>query len=106
MNANSQVAAASHLQIRGYSRNKRHDCLQFVITLIITHNDMPIGYEVVRGNTSEKTTLRSMLMKSPFSTITARLKLINEIDPAKVPQVFESVPGVSQMAVLSGRGTP
>ena len=37
--------------------------MQIVIALIITPDGLPIGYEVMRGNTSDKTTLADMLKK-------------------------------------------
>src|SRR6266436_4441914 len=47
----------------GYSRDKRSDCVQVVIALIVTPEGFPIAYEVLAGNTSDKTTLRDMLRK-------------------------------------------
>jgi transposase len=47
----------------GYSRDKRSDCVQVVIALIVTPEGFPLGYEVLPGNTSDKTTLRDMLQK-------------------------------------------
>ena len=47
----------------GYSRDKRSDCVQVVIALIVTPDGFPLGYEVLPGNTSDKTTLRDMLQK-------------------------------------------
>src|SRR6266566_2247731 len=47
----------------GYSRDKRSDCVQVVIALIVTPEGFPLGYEVMPGNTSDKTTLRDMLQK-------------------------------------------
>jgi transposase len=45
----------------GYSRDKRPDCKQVVIALIMTPAGLPLAYEVMAGNTSEKTTLRGFL---------------------------------------------
>jgi hypothetical protein len=45
----------------GYSRDKRPDCVQVVIGLIITPEGFPLGYEVLAGNTADKTTLRDFL---------------------------------------------
>jgi len=45
----------------GYSRDKRPDCKQVVIALIVTPAGLPVAYEVMAGNTSEKTTLRGFL---------------------------------------------
>jgi transposase len=47
----------------GYSRDKRSDCVQVVIALIVTTEGLPLGYEVFSGNTSDKTTLKGMLQK-------------------------------------------
>ena len=45
----------------GYSRDRRPDCRQVIIALIITPDGLPLAYEVMPGNTSDKTTLRSFL---------------------------------------------
>lgn len=47
----------------GYSRDKRFDCVQVVIGLIVTPEGFPIAYEVMSGNTADKTTLRDFLKK-------------------------------------------
>ncbi len=47
----------------GYSRDKRKDCVQVVIALVVTPEGFPLAYEVLPGNTSDKTTLRSFLQK-------------------------------------------
>ncbi|NKB15684.1 MAG: IS1634 family transposase [Sphingomonadales bacterium] len=47
----------------GYSRDKRSDCVQVVIALIVTPQGFPIAYEVLVGNTADKTTLRDFLEK-------------------------------------------
>ena len=41
----------------GYSRDKRSDCVQVVIALIVTPEGFPLAYEVLNGNTGDKTTL-------------------------------------------------
>lgn len=46
---------------RGYSRDHRPDCLQVIIALVITPEGFPLAYEVLDGNTSDRTTLRSFL---------------------------------------------
>lgn len=46
---------------RGYSRDGRPDCLQVVIALVITPDGLPLAYEVMDGNTSDRTTLRGFL---------------------------------------------
>ena len=47
----------------GYSRDKRPDCVQVVIALIVTPEGFPLAYEVMAGNTSDKTTLADFLKK-------------------------------------------
>jgi hypothetical protein len=47
----------------GYSRDKRSDCVQVVIALIVTPEGFPLAYEVMVGNTSDKTTLKDFLAK-------------------------------------------
>ena len=47
----------------GYSRDKRSDCVQVVIALIVTPEGFPLAYEVLSGNTADKTTLRDFLAK-------------------------------------------
>ena len=47
----------------GYSRDKRSDCVQVVIALIVTPQGFPLAYEVMPGNTSDKTTLAGFLEK-------------------------------------------
>lgn len=45
----------------GYSRDKRTDCVQLVIALIITPEGFPLAYEVLAGNTTDNRTLRLFL---------------------------------------------
>ena len=47
----------------GYSRDKRGDCVQVVIALIVTPDGFPVAYEVLAGNTADKTTLAGFLNK-------------------------------------------
>ena len=39
----------------------RPDCLQLVIALVVTPDGFPLAYEVMNGNTSDRTTLRGFL---------------------------------------------
>jgi transposase len=48
---------------RGYSRDGRPDCLQLVIALVITPDGFPLAYEVMNGNTPDRSTLRDFLKK-------------------------------------------
>jgi transposase len=54
-----QIPMAKH----GYSRDGRGDCRQVVIALVVTPDGLPLAYEVLAGNTADKTTLREFLVK-------------------------------------------
>lgn len=56
----------------GYSRDQRFDCKQVVIALVITPEGWPLAYEVMDGNTSDRTTLRGFLDKIEASYGRAR----------------------------------
>jgi transposase len=45
----------------GYSRDKRSDCVQVVIALVVTPEGLPLAYEVMAGDTADSTTLRGFL---------------------------------------------
>ena len=47
----------------GYSRDKRPDCVQVVIALVVTPEGLPLAYEVLPGNTADKTTLGDFLAR-------------------------------------------
>ncbi len=47
----------------GYSRDKRFDCVQVVIALIVTPEGFPLAYEVLAGNTADRTTLSGFLKR-------------------------------------------
>ena len=47
----------------GYSRDKRSDCVQVVVALVVTPDGLPLAYEMFPGNTADKTTLRDMLAR-------------------------------------------
>jgi hypothetical protein len=52
---------AEDLRQYGYSRDKRGDCRQVVIALIVTPQGFPLSYEVLAGNTNDATTLGGFL---------------------------------------------
>ena len=54
---------ADGLRRFGYSRDKRSDCVQVVIALIVTPEGFPVAYEVMPGNTSDRATLPDFLRK-------------------------------------------
>src|SRR5207244_7252439 len=47
----------------GYSRDKRSDCVQVIIALVVTPEGFPLAYEVMPGNTADCTTLSDFLHK-------------------------------------------
>ena len=47
----------------GYSRDKRFDCVQVIIALIVTPEGFPLAYEVLAGNTADNTTLSGFLKR-------------------------------------------
>jgi transposase len=47
----------------GYSRDKRSDCVQVMLAVVLTPEGYPIGYEVLPGNTADNTTLSDMRAK-------------------------------------------
>ena len=47
----------------GYSRDKRSDCVQVVIALVVSPEGFPLAYEVLAGNSSDRTTLKEFLNK-------------------------------------------
>lgn len=60
---NQEPAASSRIRKFGYSRDKRWDCLQVVIALVVTPEGFPIAYEVLPGNTLDQTTLGDFLAR-------------------------------------------
>ena len=46
---------------RGYSRDKRGDCKQVVVALVVNRDGFPLMHEVFEGNTQDRQTLEQML---------------------------------------------
>src|SRR5215469_8199530 len=46
---------------RGYSRDHRPDCKQVNIALVVSHEGMPQGYQLLTGNRSDVTTLEEIV---------------------------------------------
>jgi transposase len=53
--------AANPMAKRGYSRDKRPDCLQVCIALVVTTDGIPLGYEVFAGNRQDSTTVEEIV---------------------------------------------
>ncbi len=54
-----QAPKAKH----GYSRDRRPDCRQVIIAVVLSLEGFPLAYEIMPGNTNDKTTLRLFLEK-------------------------------------------
>jgi transposase len=48
---------------RGHSPDKRPDCKQVVIALVVTRDGMPLGYEIFAGNRAGVTTVEEIVTK-------------------------------------------
>lgn len=60
---NASDVAEGDKRRHGYSRDKRSDCPQVVIALVVTPDGLPLAYEVLPGNTADCTTLRMFLAR-------------------------------------------
>lgn len=56
-------ALDSDIQRYGYSRDKRGDCLQVVIALVLTPDGFPLAYEVLPGDTNDRETQMPFIRK-------------------------------------------
>lgn len=91
-----QIPKAKH----GYSRDHRFDCRQVVIALVITPEGFPLAYEVMDGNTQDRTTLRGFLEKIETTYGKARRVWVMDrgIPTEEVLQEMrEADPGVSYL---------
>jgi transposase len=68
------AAERNALARRGYSRDHRPDCVQVCIALVVTRDGMPLGYEVFDGNTTDVTTVKTII-----GTMEARYGLARRI---------------------------
>ena len=55
------LAKANRKARRGYSRDKRPDCLQVVVALVVNRDGFPLLHEVFEGNVQDRATLEAML---------------------------------------------
>ena len=55
------LAAGNRLAQYGYSRDKRTDCKQVCIGLVVSRCGLPLGYEVFAGNRHDSTTLQEIV---------------------------------------------
>jgi transposase len=54
-------AKRNELAQRGYSRDHRPDCKQVNIALVVSHDGMPLGYQLFAGNRNDVTTLEEIV---------------------------------------------
>ncbi len=57
------LAERNPLAQRGHSRDRRPDCKQVCIALVVTREGMPLGYEVFPGNRTDVTTVEEIVEK-------------------------------------------
>ncbi|MFC1601868.1 IS1634 family transposase [Candidatus Sumerlaeota bacterium] len=55
------ASAANSQAHRGYSRDKRPDCVQVCIGLVVTPEGLPLAYEVFDGNRTDVTTVEQIV---------------------------------------------
>lgn len=55
------LAEKNELAARGYSRDKRPDCKQVCIGLVVTPEGLPMAYEVFAGNRNDVTTIKQIV---------------------------------------------
>jgi transposase len=55
------LAERNPLAQRGHSRDRRPDCKQVCIALVVTREGMPLGYEVFAGNRTDVTTVEEIV---------------------------------------------
>jgi len=55
------LGESNHQAQRGYSRDRRPDCKQVNIALVVTHGGIPLGYEVFSGNRTDVTTMQEIV---------------------------------------------
>jgi len=54
-------AAANPQAKRGYSRDKRPDCTQVCIALVVSRQGIPLGHEIFAGNRNDSTTVKEIV---------------------------------------------
>jgi len=88
----------------GYSRDKRSDWVQVVIAPVVTPEGFPLCYEVMDGNTSDRTTLRQFLKKIEGQYGKARRVWIMDRG-IPTEEVLTEMPGIENTDLLSGWNT-
>ena len=79
----------------GYSRDKRPDCVQVLMALVVTPDGLPLAYEGMAGHTSEKTPLKAFLEKieQPYGRAkrTGQVPLVG-FSPTRTPTSIAATP--------------
>lgn len=69
----------------GYSRAKRGDCVQVIVALVVTPEGLPLAYEMLPGNTADKTTLHDMLKRIQDRYAVAKLNKDSHANRSEMP---------------------
>ena len=85
---------------RGYSRDKRPDCKQVVVGLVIGREGFPIAHEVFEGNMQDRKTLGLILDLSKIELACPRAPLWSSIAALPTPR---TLPRSAAQAPLRGR---
>jgi hypothetical protein len=70
----------------GYSRDKRSDCIQVVVALVLTPEGFPVAYEVYPGNTRDTATREGFLDRIEKQLLEQRWIQARENVSVKIPQ--------------------
>lgn len=62
----------------GYSKDNKTDCVQVVIGLLLSEENLPLGYEVFPGNTYEGTTVLTMVEKLQYKYDVEKIILVGD----------------------------
>ena len=101
----SEPRGTDGLRRFGYSRDKRSDCVQVVIALIVTPEGFPLAYEVLPGNTTDKSTLRDFMQKIEAQYGKARRVWVMDRG-IPTEEVLEEMRGAEEPPVQYLVGTP
>jgi transposase len=80
---------------RGYSRDKRPDCKQIVIGLVLNRDGFPLAHEIFAGNTHDSTTVEAML-----DQLATRVKL----QPGQTVVVDRGMAFAKNLKAITDRG--
>jgi transposase len=55
------LAEDNDLAVRGYSRDKRSDCKQVIVALVVTRDGFPLAHFTLKGNTQDQATVQQVV---------------------------------------------